>query len=203
MHIFVDLVLLFCYSDIRLDKNKSIMTFARQEFIESLKQLNLSAIEAAKLLSVTPRTVNRWVDNPEEISGPAEQAIRAWMRLHNYNLPWRPDAIPIAEDDPDFPEQISMLRNESILLDSILQKVQKKGGSTLPWHINLQKGIARLETIEVNFYTMHNGSFSPAMYRRTDKSLLNLDSDRDILEDAIFCVHQALSREQSSKQEKI
>ena len=54
-----------------------------------LLRLDLSPAEAALLLCVTPRTVRRWLDG-EEVSGPAEQAVRAWIRLHERRLPWRP-----------------------------------------------------------------------------------------------------------------
>lgn len=179
------------------------MSFSKQEFASCLKQLNLQQIEAAKLLSVTPRTINRWAENPDEITGPAEQALRAWLRLHNYNLPWRPDSFPIAEDNLEFPEQISQFRNAAIALDQILQKVQARGGSTLPWHIDLKKGIARLETIEVSFYKTHEGCFSPAMYRRTDQQFPDMVKDQPLLEDAIFSIHQALSKENSKMKERL
>lgn len=59
--------------------------------------MGLSQIDLSKLLSVTVRTVNRWYNNPNEISGTAEQALRSWMRLKSYNLNWIPDEFLIIE----------------------------------------------------------------------------------------------------------
>ena len=54
-----------------------------------LLRLDLSPAEAAQLLRVTPRTVRRWLDG-EDVSGPVEQAVRAWIRLSDRRFPWRP-----------------------------------------------------------------------------------------------------------------
>lgn len=155
------------------------------------------------ILSVTSRTINRWIENPDEISGPAEQALRAWIRLEKNNLPWRPDGFPLAEDDSSLAEQIALQRNHLIKLDHILQKVAQRGGVSLPWQVNLTKGVAKLETIEVSFYRLHNGGFSPAMYRRTDQKLPDMVRDQYLLEEAIFAIHEALSKEnQATAQHK-
>jgi predicted site-specific integrase-resolvase len=49
------------------------------ELLSCLAALRLTPREAATLLSVDPKTVMRWLDADGEISGPAEQAIRAWV----------------------------------------------------------------------------------------------------------------------------
>jgi len=170
------------------------MPFLKQEFVDCLNELGLSQVEAAKLLSVNPRTLNRWTENPNEVSGPAEQALRAWLRLQRYNLPWRPDGFSIAENDSSLPEQIARLRNHCISLDDILNKVGKRGGTKLPWQIDLKRGTAKLETIEVGFYKLPNGGFTPAVYRRIDQQP-NIECDQVLLEEAIFAIHQALSKE--------
>jgi len=64
----------------------------KEQFEQYLLRLDLSPAEAAQLLSVSPRTVRRWLEG-EEMPGPAEQAIRAWVRLHERHLPWRPDCV--------------------------------------------------------------------------------------------------------------
>jgi hypothetical protein len=51
------------------------------------------------------------------VPGPADQAIRAWVRLHERHLPWRPDSISIAQDDQD---QIARHRSHTIDLDAVL-----------------------------------------------------------------------------------
>lgn len=145
------------------------MSFTREEFLECLSELGISQVEAAKLLSVTPRTLNRWAEKPHEISGPAEQAFRAWRRLQHYNLPWRPDGIHLAENDPILCDKIGHLRNYSIGLEDMLKLVPKYDGVNLPWQVDLKKRIARLETIIVDFNILKDGSFTPTTYRRTDQ----------------------------------
>ena len=54
-----------------------------------LLRLDLALAEAAQFLCVIPRTVRRWLDG-EEVSDPAEQAVRVWIGLHDRRLPWRP-----------------------------------------------------------------------------------------------------------------
>ncbi len=66
----------------------------------TLARLELSPAEAAQLLGITARTVRRWLDG-EEVAGPAEQALRAWIRLHDRSLPWRPDEESVIGDDQD------------------------------------------------------------------------------------------------------
>lgn len=167
------------------------MSFSKQEFVDCLNELGLSKIEAAKLLSVTLRTLNRWFENPNKIYGPAEQALRAWIRLHRYYLPWRPDGFSIEESCSDSPEKIS-LRNHCIGLADILERVKDQGGSKLPWQIDFSKrGIAKLETIEVYFYTFPGGGFIPVEYIRTDMNPI-LNRDWEILEDAFFAISQAM-----------
>ena len=66
----------------------------------TLSRLELTQAETAQLLGVAPRTVRRWLDG-EDIPGPAEQALRAWIKLHDRNLPWRPDTESVVQDDQD------------------------------------------------------------------------------------------------------
>ena len=62
------------------------MSFIHKDMLTSeeirriLGHLGLTQIEAAQLLGVTPRTVRRWLEG-DELPGPAEQALRAWLRL--------------------------------------------------------------------------------------------------------------------------
>ena len=100
------------------------------DFTKTMIELGLSQVDAARLLSVDPRTVRRWVADPTEISGPAEQALRAWRRLNQLGLPWSPDSIDLVETDP---EQISLHRADAVGLDNLLAKVEKRGGSSGAW----------------------------------------------------------------------
>src|SRR5437588_7266986 len=102
------------------------------ELRQVLVRLDLTQNEAAQLLGVAPRTVRRWLEG-EDIPGPAEQALRAWIRLHERNLPWRPDEESIVEDDQD---QIARHRAHMINLNAMLSRVEDRGGPRVPWAVD-------------------------------------------------------------------
>src|ERR1700722_7999386 len=52
---------------------------SKPELAAHMDQLHLTQAEAAHLLSVNARTVRRWIENPAEMPGPAEQTLRAWL----------------------------------------------------------------------------------------------------------------------------
>jgi hypothetical protein len=161
----------------------------KEQFGQYLLRLDLLPAEAAQLLSVSPRTVRRWQEG-EEVPGPAEQAIRAWVRLHERHLPWRPDSVSIAQDDQD---QIARHRSHTIDLDAVLQRVETRGGAKAPWTVDWDYGRASLETMEISFYKLQSGSFSLGPYRRTDSSP-DIVRDWEMIEDAIYCIAKALQK---------
>lgn len=156
----------------------------------TLNSLGLSQVDAARLLCVDPRTVRRWVENPAEISGPAEQALRAWHRLHKYGLPWSPDGVDLIESDP---EQIALHRQYTLELNALLEKVNKRGGPAAPWVVDLNKGKAILEKIEVTFYKLPSGGFTPQSYNRRDDIEPDVQRDWPLLEDAFACIAKAIA----------
>jgi len=79
---------------------------------QHLNRLDLEPPEVAQFLGVSLRSLQRWLDD-EEIPGPVEQALRAWLLLNDHNLAWRPDSVSIAVDDQ---EQIGLLRAHAIEL---------------------------------------------------------------------------------------
>ena len=155
----------------------------------ALASLGLSQVAAARLLSVDPRTLRRWVENPGEIPGPAEQALRAWVRLNQYGLPWSPDGVDLVELDP---EQIARHRVHTIQLDELLEKVRERGGPSAPWVVDLRKCKATLEKAEVTFYRLRSGGFSPQTYSRRDQKP-DLQRDWYIIEDALACIARAIA----------
>lgn len=168
------------------------MTFSQSEFRKAIDQLNVTEEEIAMLLSVTPRTVSRWLEDPKKIPGTSEQAIRAWLKLQKYKLSWRPDAVGFGEDDIDYGQQMAEYRNEKIKLSEIIDKVIKNGGPKLPWQVDIKRGIARLETVEVSFYELKYGGFSPASYRRKDDVTPDMRRDQPFIEEAWACINLAL-----------
>lgn len=162
---------------------------------ECLKTLDLTQTEAAKLLSVTPRTFRRWVANPAEISGPAEQALKAWVRLNNRNLVWRPDCQALYEENPkDILDSIIRLRKHFMELDYVLNKVEERGGPTALWDIDLAKRKATWGPFTVNFWELKGGSFSPHSYRRSDPIHPDWHRDRPLVEDAFYCFAKAVEK---------
>ena len=172
--------------------NVAMMTTAN--FRDFLDQLGLSQSEAARLLSVSPRTIRRWADVPSEMPGPAEQALRAWLRLHRLGLAWRPDGVAIGEINPEeIAEQVALYRQHAINLDVLIQKVEARGGPAAPWKVDLNKRQAILGPVRMSFYPLANGGFSPASYSRSDDHH-DLERDWPLLEDAFACIADAIAK---------
>src|SRR5271167_2478991 len=85
---------------------------------EHLTYLGLDQAEAARLLNVSPRTLRRWLEG-DEVPGPVEQAFKAWRRLHERKLVWRPDTVAINENDQG---QIAAHRDHTIELSETLKR---------------------------------------------------------------------------------
>src|ERR1700720_1904501 len=101
----------------------------KTELMAIADELGLTQSEAARLLSVDERTIRRWVEDPSRVPGPAEHALRAWVRLHRLGLAWKPDDLPIGEDDTEeWARQIALYRQHAIRLATLLRKVDVSGG---------------------------------------------------------------------------
>ena len=160
----------------------------KQELDSCLARLSLSESETAQLLSVDPRTVRRWMARPAEIPGPAEQALRAWLRLETLGLAWRPDSLAFGEDDVDaIAKQIVEYRKHAIELEALLKRVKARGGPSAPWVVDLSKRCATLGAMKITFYALRNGSFSPQGYTRRDLPL-DLGRDWPLIEDGFAAV---------------
>jgi len=174
----------------------------RSELRAVLSELGLTQSEVAALLSVDERTVRRWADDPVRIPGPAEQALRAWLRLHRLGLAWKPEDLPIGENDTqELAKQIALYRQHAIELDALLRKVEARGGPQTPWKVDLDAHQATLGHMTVHFYPLPNGGFSPAMYRRSDQPP-DIERDRSLLEDAYACIAKALAYERWKRNPK-
>ena len=158
------------------------------ELSKTLGALGLSPAEAAQLLGVSPRTLRRWLDG-EEIPGPAQAAVQAWLALQTRKLAWKPDSVTIFEDDQD---QIARLRDHSVRTAELLKRVEARGGPRAPWSVNVAEHKAVLGPIEVGFYLLPNGSFSLGTYTRRDKAP-DLESDWPLIEDAASCIATTLA----------
>ena len=167
----------------------------RSELSYRLHRLRLSPKETARLLSVDVKTVNRWLDGSVDVPGPVEQALRAWERLEERRIPWRPDGLPIqVMDDEEIEEQVKLMREHVVGLDEVIQRVRERGGPAAPWKVDLQQCEAELAgTMHVHFYPLPNGNFSPSSYRRTDKEP-DYKRDLPLVEDAIVCIADAVAK---------
>jgi hypothetical protein len=153
------------------------------ELEQSVIRLGLTPTDAAQLLGVSPRTYRRWLDG-EEVPGPAEQAIRAWLRLHERRLPWRPDSAAIADDDQD---RIARHREYAIDLSDVITRVEARGGPRTPWAVDRKHSRATLGPMVITFYALTNGGFSLGTYTRKDGSP-DVQRDRELIEDAAYCI---------------
>lgn len=168
-----------------------MMTTADLQF--HFLQLGLTTDEAAQLLSVSPRTVQRWQHGIQEVPGPAEQALRAWMGLHERGLAWRPDEVSLTVGDA---EQIAIARTHAVELDALLKRVEARSGpSSAPWTVDLERGRAILGSLEVSFYRLKNGGFAPQSYRRSDEHGTDLRRDWHLIEDAYACIARAFAKQ--------
>jgi hypothetical protein len=161
------------------------------EVREALTKLRLDQEEAATLLGVAPRSVRRWLQG-EAIPGPAEAAFRAWLKLDARGLAWRPDSVTLFEQNS---ERIAVYRHEAMKLNELLGRVNARGGPRLPWNVDIAAGRASMEWASLSFYKLQNGGFSPATYRRRDQDAPpDIDRDRDLIEDGLFCIAQAFQK---------
>lgn len=161
------------------------------ELREALAVLGLSQEEAALHLGVAPRSMRRWLQG-EAIPGPAEAALRAWLKLELRGLAWRPDSVTLFEHDS---EKIAVYRQEAMHLNELLERVKARGGSRLPWKVDIANGQASMEWAHLSFYKLQNGGFSPSTYRRSDQDAPpDLERDRDLIEDGLYCIASAFEK---------
>ena len=174
--------------------SKAATNMGKSELARSFRTLGLDSKEAAKLLSVDVKTVNRWLAGEIGVPGPAEQALLAWMRLEERRIPWRPGGFPINMMEKDeIEDQIRLMREHVIVLDDVLHRVKQRGGPAAPWRVDLKRREAELAgTMHVNFHPLPNGNFSPSSYRRTDKEP-DYVRDLPLIEDAIACIAEAVA----------
>ncbi len=154
------------------------------EVEQMLGKLGLTPPEAAPLLGVSDRTVRRWLEG-EQVPGPAEAALRAWKRLHDNHLAWRPDSVTILEEDP---ERIAAHSQHAIGLAALLERVEARGGPRLSWSVSIPDSVATLDRAQVSFYKLKNGGFSLSVYSRRDGTHPDVRRDWSLIEDAAFCI---------------
>ena len=162
-----------------------------QDFRDSLARLGLSQAEAARLLGVKLRTVQRWAAGRPTVGEPAAQALRAWCRLAERGIAWRSDGDPVEVED-----LIGLAQRRRAALG--LREIQhpgtgQRGGWRRRWRINIDRCRATSTTMVVHFNRLADGSFLPASYRRLDGPS-QMPSDRALLEEAIAVFLETAAR---------
>src|SRR5258708_17574993 len=149
---------------------------SEMEVLEHFQALRLNQAEAAQLLGVSARTVRRWCDG-EEVSGPAEAALRAWRKLSDRHLAWRPDSVSLIENHPG---RIAAHLEHAVGLQSVLERVEARNGPRLFWDVNIPESTATLGHAQVSFYKLQNGGFSVSVYTRRDGVRPDVRRDRPL-----------------------
>jgi hypothetical protein len=164
------------------------------EFRAILNELGLAQTEAGRLLSTNERTVRRWAEGSSAVPSPVERALLAWRKLNRLGLSWRPDEVMLSElNEDEIAKQILLHRQHVIGLADVLERIRQRGGPAGPWKVNLKKRQASLESLEIGFYGMPNGQFSPSTYRRKDGPP-DLERDRALIEDAYACIANEIAK---------
>lgn len=163
-----------------------------REFRDSLARLGLSQAEAARLLGVKLRTVQRWAAGRPPVGEPAAQALRAWCRLAERGIAWRPDSNPVAVEDLI---GLAEHRRAALGLRAIqpLGIGQRSSGWRRRWRINIDRCRATSTAMVVHFNRLADGSFLPASYRRLDGAA-EMPYDRPLLEEAMAVFLEAAAR---------
>ena len=160
------------------------------ELEQYLLRLDLSATDAAQFLGVTPRTLQRWLDG-EEVPGPAEQAIRAWVKLHEFGIPWKPDSRSINANNE---KSIRAHLVHAVEQAELFARIEARGGPRSVWEVDYSRGRAVSGKLELSFYKLQNGGFSLANYTRRDMSP-DLHRDRELIDDASYYIALSLRKE--------
>jgi transcriptional regulator with XRE-family HTH domain len=155
----------------------------------TLNHLGLSQLEAARLLGVRPRTMQRWIAGNPAVGQPAAEALRAWQRLADLGLAWRPDSEAIMTA-----EAAELARRPPLAadLDGMLARVAARGGPTRRWRVSLGRRRAAADKLVVTFNALPGGGFAPASYRRLDGQL-DRDQDWPLIEEAVVAFADAVA----------
>ena len=105
---------------------------ALENIDQCLEELDLTQAAAAEYLSVNPRTVRRWVEDPSQISGAAEQALRAWQLLKRHGIEWRPKHIALGNEQLLSSIIDDYRRQTYEIVDLAVKRVHANGGPKTP-----------------------------------------------------------------------
>ena len=166
-----------------------------ESLLAAMAALGITLNELAYLLSVNPRTVNRWMEGSVEVPAPVSQLLGAWQKLKGLKVAWRPDEIDVEPVNLNkLAEQLDKLRQHEQQINVMCAAVKARGGCSLDWDVNLDMGTAKSGNFFLGFYRLANDGFSPSTFRRSDGRAPDLIRDRHIIEDAVYAIAQKSGR---------
>jgi hypothetical protein len=89
----------------------------------------------------------------ERIPGPAQQALRAWLKLHRLGQHWRPDGLPLQHIDV------------AAAIERVRARAQG-GGRATSWDIDVENRLAVMKGHRVSFVWLAPGRFALQTYCR-------------------------------------
>jgi len=166
-----------------------------REFRAGLDQLGLSQAEAARLLGVKLRTVQRWAAGRPPVAEPAAQALLAWCRMAERGMAWRPGDNAVELEDL---VEIARRWHLALRLDESSYRIRAQGGPRRRWRVNLRRCRAVSKSMVVTFSRLADGSFAPASYRPLDGPA-DLRRDRILIEEAVAAFADIASLEKDDR----
>ena len=161
-----------------------------EELRSVIGDLGLSQVEAARLLGVETRTIQRWIAGAYGVPEPVAQALCAWRRLAERGFAWRPGSEAVATDDLI---EIARHRQQVMKIDDIVKCVADRGGFTKHWWVNLRRRRAMTDSMVVTFNALADGGFSPASYYRR-RGFPDRERDIPIVEEAVAAFARAVAK---------
>lgn len=160
-----------------------------------LLSLGITPAELAYLLSVNPRTVSRWIEGTVEMPEAVTQLLAAWQKLRQLKVAWRADEIDVDPNNINkLANELDKLRQHETQINDVCAAVKDRGGCSLEWVVDIDKGSAHSGVFYLGFYRLANEGFSVSTFRRSDGRAPDLIRDRHIIEDAVFAIAQKLGR---------
>jgi transcriptional regulator with XRE-family HTH domain len=161
-----------------------------EELRSVIGDLGLSQVEAARLLGVETRTIQRWIAGANGVPEPVAQALCAWHRLAERGFAWRPGSEAVATDDL---VEIARHRQQVMKIDDIVKCVADRGGFTKHWWVNLRRRRATTGSMVVTFNALADGGFTPASYYRR-RGAPDRERDWPMIEEAVAAFACAVTK---------
>src|SRR5262249_49039019 len=132
-----------------------------------------------------------WAAGRPAVGEPAAQALRAWCRLAERGVAWRPDGEPVERED--LAALADRRRADLGVPEIVLRSKEQRNAWRRSWHVNIDRWRATSAVMVVHFNRLADGGFLPASYRRLDGDA-DFQRDRPLLEGAIAAFLEAATK---------